>query len=138
MMKAFVSLLLLLLVALGGCTTARTDHSLAAAKRCVAPLDETIPKRTDQEINEVFQCYAPIIYGEYREELKNQPTLSGKMVLDIHLTPSGEVSSCRVVSSTLGRPDFEQRVVDQIRNLNFGAKADGALVFKYPIAFLPS
>jgi len=95
--------------------------------------------RSDEEIQIVFDRYKGQLYRMYQRELRNDPTLHGKMVIRITIQPNGSVSSCVVLSSDLGSPKLVQEIVARIQGFNFGAKAGiPAVTIKYgPIDFLP-
>jgi hypothetical protein len=97
------------------------------------------PARTDEEIQIVFDRYKSALYRIYNRELRNDPSLKGKMVLQLTIEPDGRVSSCRLQSSDLNSPALNAEVVEKVLKFDFGAK-DGVPTTKilYPIDFLPS
>jgi len=97
------------------------------------------PSRTDEEIQIVFDRYKAALYRIYNRELRNDPTLRGKMVLRITIDPDGHVSACSVKSTDLASPVLSKDIVDRVLNFNFGSKAGvPALTILYPIDFLPA
>lgn len=97
------------------------------------------PSRTDEEIQIVFDRYKAALYRIYNRELRNDPTLQGKMVLRITIEPDGQVSACKVESTDLASPALVAEVVERVKKINFGAK-DGVprVSILYPIDFLPA
>jgi hypothetical protein len=97
------------------------------------------PSRTDEEIQIVFDRYKAAFYRLYNRELRNNPSLQGKMVLRLTIEPDGTVSMCVLQSSDMNAPDLAAQVVSRVRTINFGAK-DGvqAVTIVYPIDFLPA
>lgn len=97
------------------------------------------PSRTDEEIQIVFDRYKSALYRIYNRELRNNPTLRGKMVLRIVIEPDGRVSACSVKSTDLASPALSADIVDRVLKFNFGPK-DGvsAITILYPIDFLPA
>jgi outer membrane biosynthesis protein TonB len=97
------------------------------------------PARTDEEIQIVFDRYKSALYRLYNRELRNDPSLRGKMVLALTIEPDGRVSSCRVQSSDLDSAVLNAEVVEKVLKFDFGAK-EGVPATKiiYPIDFLPS
>ncbi|MDF3031688.1 MAG: energy transducer TonB [Moraxellaceae bacterium] len=97
------------------------------------------PARTDEEIQIVFDRYKSALYRLYNRELRNDPSLRGKMVLSLTIEPDGRVSACRVQSSDLDSPTLNAEVVEKVLKFDFGAK-EGVPTTKilYPIDFLPS
>lgn len=97
------------------------------------------PSRTDEEIQIIFDRYKATLYRIYNRELRNDPTLRGKMVLRITIEPDGSVSLCEVESTDLNSPVLVSGIVDRVQRFNFGPK-DGvpAITILYPIDFLPA
>jgi len=95
--------------------------------------------RTDEEIQIVFDRYKASFYRLYNRELRNNPTLQGKMVVKLTIEPDGSVSMCVLQSSDMDAPDLANQVVSRVKTINFGAK-DGvqAVTISYPIDFLPA
>lgn len=97
------------------------------------------PARTDEEIQIVFDRYKAALYRIYNRELRNDPTLRGKMVLRITIEPSGEVSACTLMSSDLASDVLKKEVLERVQRFNFGPKEDVArITILYPIDFLPA
>jgi hypothetical protein len=97
------------------------------------------PSRTDEEIQIVFDRYKASFYRLYNRELRNNPTLQGKMVLKLTIEPDGSVSMCVLQSSDMDAPGLATQVVDRVKTINFGAKEGvQALTIVYPIDFLPA
>lgn len=123
-----------------GVKFARVESAAGAGVADDRPLSKGAgPSRTDEEIQIVFDRYKAALYRIYNRELRNDPTLRGKMVLRITIEPDGRVSACAVKSTDLASPVLSKEVVDRVLNFNFGAKAGvPALTILYPIDFLPS
>lgn len=97
------------------------------------------PSRTDEEIQIVFDRYKATLYRIYNRELRQDPTLQGKMVLRITIEADGSVSACSVESSDLDSALLSAEIVDRVQRFNFGPK-EGVppTTILYPIDFLPS
>ncbi len=97
------------------------------------------PARTDEEIQIVFDRYKAALYRIYNRELRNDPTLRGKMVLRITIEPNGEVSACKIESTDLASAALKTEVVERVKRFNFGPKENvSRLTILYPIDFLPA
>jgi protein TonB len=96
------------------------------------------PSRTYEEVSLVFDKNKGHIYSLYSRALRKDPTLQGKVVLEITIAPSGRVTSCKIVSSELNDPGLEHKLVERVKLLNFGARDVDVMVVTYPIDFLPS
>lgn len=96
------------------------------------------PSRTYEEVSLVFDRNKGAIYSIYSRALRKDPTLQGKVVLEITIDPSGRVTACKIVSSELNNSSLERKLVSRVKLLNFGAKNVDVLIVTYPIDFLPS
>lgn len=94
--------------------------------------------RTDEEIQIVFDRNKSALYRLYNRELRNNPTLQGKIVLKLTIAPSGAVTMCVVASSSLKAPDLERKIAQRVKLFNFGAKKVDAVTITYPIDFFPA
>lgn len=94
--------------------------------------------RTDEEIQVVFDRNKSALYSIYQRALRNDPTLKGKVVLQITIAPSGQVLAASVASSDLGDPDLERKIAARVKLFDFGAKEVDAITITYPIDFLPA
>ena len=70
--------------------------------------------------------------------LRADPTLEGKLVLRLTIAPTGEVTLCEVVSSELGDPDLERKLVLRIKQFRFEARDVEAITTTKPIDFFPA
>ena len=124
----------------GGVKVAKVQSSTGAAAADARPLsDGAAPSRTDEEIQIVFDRYKAALYRIYNRELRNDPNLTGKMVLRLTIEPDGHVSACAVKSTDLASPALSAEVVERVLKFNFGAKAGvPSITIVYPIDFLPA
>jgi TonB family protein len=97
-----------------------------------------LASRSREEIERVFDRNKGAIYSLYNRALRTDPTLQGKVVLRLTITPEGTVSFCEIVSSELGDPDLEQRLVQRVLLFQFEAKAVEAVTTTKPIDFFPA
>jgi len=94
--------------------------------------------RSIEELQLVFDKNKGAIYSIYNRALRNDPTLEGKVVMELTIAPSGRVTKCRVISSELNNPKLERRLVSRIKLFSFGRKNVDTMITTYPIVFLPS
>jgi len=94
--------------------------------------------RSIEEIRLVFERNKGAIYAIYNRALREDPSLQGKVVLELKIAPAGNVVSCRLVSSELKTPELEQKLLARIQQFDFGAKDVDQMVVTYPMDFLPS
>lgn len=133
-------------------TMSRDTGSTQLATRTATEVKSTITKtsakstrkgdrtvsRSIEEIQVVFDRNKSAIYGLYNRALRKDPSLQGKLVLRLTISPSGKISKIDLVSSELGDPELERKLVQRIKMFNFGAKAVDAVTITYPIDFLPA
>lgn len=97
-----------------------------------------INARSREEIELVFDRNKAAIYALYNRALREDPTLRGRLVLELTIAPSGEVTACRVVSSELSDPEFERRLVARVMLFRFEDKDVAAVTTTKPIEFFPA
>lgn len=117
-------------------------RQVAVAEEKVAPgkprPDGGAAERGMNNIRQVFDNQKTALYALYRRELRQDPTLEGKVLLELVIEPDGSVSHCEVVSSDLDNPALETRIANRVRLFNFGADDVEARKVRFPIDFLPS
>ena len=94
--------------------------------------------RSLEEIKIVFERNKGAIYAIYNRALREDPSLQGKVVLQLKIAPSGEVVDVNIVSSELKAPDLERKLLARIRQFDFGAKDVDTMTVTWPVDFLPS
>ena len=94
--------------------------------------------RSREEIEIVFDRNKSAIYALYSRALREQPELQGKVVVQLTIAPSGEVTDCRIVSSELSEPELERKLVARIRMFRFEDKDVEAMTTTKPIEFFPA
>ena len=94
--------------------------------------------RSIEDIKLVFERNKGAIYAIYNRALRDDPSLQGKVVLELKIAPSGEVTGLRMVSSELKADELEKKLLARIRTFDFGAKDVDVMVVTWPVDFLPS
>ena len=97
----------------------------------------SVGERAMSNIRQVFDSGKTALYSLYQRELRKDPTLAGKVLLELVIEPDGSVSACKVVSSELESPALEQKIALRVRLFNFGADSVEARKVRFPIDFLP-
>lgn len=100
--------------------------------------DKRIAGRTLEEIQLVFDRSKGAFYTMYTREQRTRPEMVGKMVVRLTVAPSGAVTRAVLISSELGNPEFERKVIARVLLLDFGAKDVGEFTIDYPIIFFPA
>ena len=80
----------------------------------------------------------PTHFKRFARALRDDPSLQGKVVLELTIAPGGEVSALRIVSSELKNAELENKLLARIRSFDFGAKDVDTMVVSWPVDFLPS
>lgn len=129
--------------------TGGTQLASRQTTQVASPVASTQPKassskqgrgtqRSEEDIQLVFDRNKSRIDAIYRRALRSNPLLQGKVVLKLTIAPSGAVTACSVVSSELGDPELENKIVQRIKLINFGAAEVQSMTLTYPIEFFPA
>jgi TonB family protein len=94
--------------------------------------------RGSEEIALVFTRNKGAIDAMYARALRDNPALQGKVVLEITISPSGDITTARIISSELKDPEFESKLLARIRLFKFEAKDVATLTATKPIDFFPA
>lgn len=94
--------------------------------------------RSREEIEIVFDRNKGALYALYTRAQREKPELQGKLVLEITISPGGEVTAARVVSSELNDPELERKIVARVRLFRFEAKDVEPITATKPIDFFPA
>jgi TonB family protein len=127
---------------IAGRTTTRVDSPVAGlgpaggARRTGGTSGKA--SRSREEIELVFDRNKGAIFALYNRALRNDPTLEGKLVLRLTIAPSGQVTACEVISSELGDPDLEAKLVARVKLFRFEARDVEPITTTKPIDFFPA
>ena len=94
--------------------------------------------RSREEIELVFDRNKGAIFALYNRALRRDPSLQGKLVLRLTIAPNGQVTACEIVSSELGDPDLEQKLVQRVKMFRFEARDVEPITTTKPIDFFPA
>jgi len=94
--------------------------------------------RSEEEIAMVFDRNKGAIYALYERALRTNPMLQGKLVLQFTISPGGEVTRCRVVSSELHDPALEREIVARVMLFRFQPEKVDPTTATKPIDFFPA
>jgi len=94
--------------------------------------------RGSEEIALMFTRNKGAIDAMYARALRDNPALQGKVVLEITISPAGDITAARIVSSELKDPEFESKLLARIRLFKFQAKDVATLTATKPIDFFPA
>ena len=97
----------------------------------------TSKQRSAAEIERVFQKNKGGIFNIYNRALRKNPSLAGKVILELTIAPDGNIIEVKILSSELGDAKLERKLLLKIKKFKF-ARADVAVITViYPIDFLP-
>lgn len=94
--------------------------------------------RSQEDIQIAFDQHKGAIFTIYNRALRKNPNLDGKVVFQLTIAPSGQVSAISIVSSELEDQALERKLLVRIKMINFGAKPVDSVTLTYPIDFLPA
>ncbi len=94
--------------------------------------------RTSDEIERVFQKNKGGIFNIYNRALRKNPSLAGKVVFELTISPAGQVTKVAILSSELGDETLERKLVLKIKKFKFAQAKVSEITVTYPIDFLPS
>jgi TonB family protein len=94
--------------------------------------------RSADEIALVFTKNKGAIDALYARALRENPALQGKVVIELTIAPSGEVTSVHIMSSELNDKEFEEKLRARIMLFRFEARDVATLTATKPIDFFPA
>ena len=94
--------------------------------------------RSREEIETVFDRQKGAIYALYNRATRSNPELQGKLVLEFTISPGGDVTMCRVVSTELKDDELERKIVSLVKLFKFEAKDVETITTTKPIDFFPA
>lgn len=93
--------------------------------------------RSQEEIELVFDRNKGAIYALYTRAMRERADLQGKMVLQLTISPAGDVTDCRLLSSELNDPELEAKIVARVKLFKFEAKDVETITARKTIEFFP-
>jgi protein TonB len=114
------------------------DEQLASASQKSKTNGTTGGKRSSGEIERVFQVNKGAIFNIYNRALRKNPSLAGKVVVELTIASNGEVTNVKILSSELGDKALERKLVLKIKRFKFSKSNKAETTVTYPIDFLPS
>ncbi len=102
--------------------------------------DKMFAGRSLDEIQLVFDRNKGSFTSIYKRAMMESPALEqgGKIIVSITIAPSGQVTDCKLVSSTFNDPDFERKIIQRVLSMNFGSKDVPPFTYpNYPIVLYP-
>ena len=122
-------------------TTAVTSTlatELARADRGSGGNGSGLRSRPYTEVSLVFDRYKGSIVNLYNRALRRDPTLQGKVVVELTITPSGHVTRVRIISSDIKDRRLLEQLKLRIKLFRFKPMKVDTLIVKYPIELVPT
>src|SRR5882757_7338968 len=119
-------------------TTQVKDPNLASGQAATRAGGSGKASRSADEIALVFTKNKGSIDAMYARALRDNPALQGKVVIELTIAPSGDITAARIVSTELNAPEFESKLLARIRLFKFEPKDVAALTATKPIDFFPA
>ncbi|MDP9084651.1 MAG: AgmX/PglI C-terminal domain-containing protein [Pseudomonadota bacterium] len=94
--------------------------------------------RSADEIALVFTKNKGAIDAIYARALRDKPELQGKVVIELTISPAGDITGAHILSTELNDTEFETKLLARIRLFKFDAKDVATLTATKPIDFLPA
>lgn len=94
--------------------------------------------RFERDLNLVFEQNKDALYKLYERARRANPSLSGKVVVELTISASGDVLDVRIIATDLNDLELENKLKLKIKTFNFGAKDVETITVTYPIDFVPS
>ena len=79
--------------------------------------------RSEEDIALIFDRNKGVLQSLYMRAKRTNAGLKGQMVMAITIAPNGSVINVKLVSSTLGDPTLERRILSRVKTFNFGARS---------------
>src|ERR1700722_19121037 len=108
-------------------TTQVKDPNLGASGQATRAGGSGKASRSADEIALVFTKNKVDIDAMSAPAMRDNPALQGKVVLELTIAPSGDITAARIVSSELNDKEFESKLLARIRLFKFEAKDVAAL-----------
>ncbi len=88
-------------------------------------------------ISGVVQRRLGAVKACYERELKGNPTLGGKVVVQFTIQESGRVGEVKIVSDSTGEPRIGKCIANQIAHFKFPQPEGGSVTASYPFVLQP-
>lgn len=127
-------------IALAGRETTKVEAPVAAAGEggVKKPRELDPRQRSIEDVRRIFDSNKGAIFAIYNRALRQDPTLQGKVVLELVIDPSGRVADVKVVASEIDDETVVAKIVNRVRLFDFGKRDVGTTTISYPVHFLPT
>lgn len=125
--------------ALSGREATRVESNITAGTgtREAKNAEQNQGGRSDESIRRVMDRNKGAIFSVYNRALRKDPLLEGKLVFEMVIEPSGEISALRLISSELNDDALTQKILARIRLIRFDSASVLTTRVNYSFDFLP-
>lgn len=97
----------------------------------------TYSSRASSEVRSVLASKESAVTFIYNKHLRSDPLLSGTVVIEMVIEPSGRVSDVRIIDSNTMNPAFDLELAANVETWRFGSvdEDEGPLPVTYPFVF---
>jgi hypothetical protein len=103
-----------------------------------SPASAAVASRTQEEFRLAVERRKGAMYAIYNRALKRNPVLTGKMVFELTIEPSGKASQVSILSSELDDAEMKRELTALFETMQLAARPVAKLVERYPVDFLPN
>ncbi len=100
--------------------------------------DKAMGYRSQQSIRDVIVSYMGRVTYVYNKYLKTNPDLRGKVLIELTIAASGDVTNAKIISSTVNNPAFEKELLAVVRRFKFKPIPEGVVTVQNPFVFYRS
>ncbi|NIR50957.1 energy transducer TonB [candidate division KSB1 bacterium] len=97
--------------------------------------EEAVGKRSEESVRSIMSSHQGRLTYIYNKYLKRNPELRGKLVVEVEIAANGRVSNVKLVSSSMGHPEFEREILNFIRRWRYEPIDAGMVTVTYPLFF---
>ncbi|NOY62128.1 MAG: TonB family protein [Gammaproteobacteria bacterium] len=116
-------------------TVVKSDIEVAPEPKRVKPGGKA--QRLETEVTLVMERNKGKIFSIYRRALRKNPTLQGRVLLEITIDPDGSVAAAKILSSEIEDKALLKKLVRRVKLFKFGARNVATVTITYPYDFLP-
>ena len=96
-----------------------------------------VGSRSVEEVAQAVRQRKDVLYAAYKQALKRDPGIKGKVVVEFLVEPSGRVSEISFPSSEIADADFLEAVRSVFLQARFSEQPVARMTVSYPLVFLP-
>lgn len=118
-------------------TRVESNITAGTGRREASNVSEQRGGRSDASIRRTMDRNKGVIFSVYNRALRRDPLLEGKLVFEMVIEPSGEISALALISSELADEALTNKILSRIRMIRFDAANVSATRVNYALDFLP-